>query len=302
MNPCAWNVCVLVCALLCMPISGCSEPTVGQQFRDIMAEIDAKCRMEGLGPYLSPGEPPGSRKRTDGSCEILKIKPVDPLATEEGRFAYSLKLPPPHDKPKVEYKKGMSAEAYFKELCEKEEGDFVFRMVERVEGIQILRPMSTVTGVDLWDEVGAPSPGFFVDQNNGLYKFVDAFELINRSATKTQLVHYFIDPRMPQGKPPYGEVRLVITKSRARYGFTYRNSPLENRELGIKGGELILLDLETNEVLGLRRFFAKLQFIKPLSAQVMQSTPCRLLGAKDSNNRFIARILKPVAPTKRGDK
>ncbi len=131
---------VLLCAMLCVPLSACGEPTVGQQFRDIMAEIDAKCRKEKLGPYLDPNEPPRSAKRTNGSCEILKIKPADPLATEEGRFAYSIKLPPPHDKPKVEYKKGMSAETYFKELCEKEEGDFVVRTVEGVEGIKKVRP------------------------------------------------------------------------------------------------------------------------------------------------------------------
>lgn len=100
---------VLMCSILCVTGSVRGEPTVGQQFRAIMAEIDAKCRKEKLGPYLDPNEPPRSAKRTNGSCDILNVKPVDPLATEEGRFAYSIKLPPPHDKPKVEYKKGMSA-------------------------------------------------------------------------------------------------------------------------------------------------------------------------------------------------
>lgn len=282
-----WVIGGLLFSLTCVLLNGCSEPTVGQQFRDIMADLKAKC---------------GKDNSNDTRCDILMIKPADPLATEEGRFAYSLKLPPPHDKPKVQYQKGMSAEAYFKELCEKEEGDFVFRTVEGVEGIKIMRPKLKFTGVDLWDEVGAPSAGLFVDQNNGLYKFVDAVELIVGSATKTQVVHYFIDPRLPHGKPPYGEARLTIAKSKARYGFTHRNSPLENRELGIKGGEIILLDLETNEVLGLRRLFAKLEFIKPMSAQIMQSTPCRLLGTKDSNNRFIAKILKPVTPIKGSEK
>ena len=139
----AWVFGTFLCVLLLLSLSGCSEPTVGQQFRDIMAEIDAKCRKEGIGPYLSPDEPPRSRKRTDSSCDILKIKPADPLATEEGRFAYSIQLPPPHDKPKVEYKKGMSAEAYFKELCEKEAGEWVFKTVEGVEGVFQARNLNT---------------------------------------------------------------------------------------------------------------------------------------------------------------
>ena len=123
----AFAILVLLCSLFCASWSAWGESTVGQQFRDIMTEIDAKCRKERLGPYLEQSEAPGSRKRTDGSCDILKIKPADPLATEEGRFAYSIKLPSPHDKPKVEYKNGMSAETYFRELCEKAEGDCVFK-------------------------------------------------------------------------------------------------------------------------------------------------------------------------------
>ena len=58
-----------LCAMLCVSLSARGEPTVGQQFRDIMAEIDAKCRKEKLGPYLDPNEPPRSAKRTNGSCD-----------------------------------------------------------------------------------------------------------------------------------------------------------------------------------------------------------------------------------------
>jgi len=281
-------------AILCASSSGFAEPTIGEQFRQIMAEIDAKCRKEKLGPYLDPNEPPRSPKRTNGSCEILKVKPVDPLATEEGRFAYSIKLPPPHDKPKVEYKKGMSAETYFKELCEKEEGDFVFRTVEGVEGIKIMRPIPKATGVPLWDEAEGPSPGLFLDQITGIYKYVDAVELLEGSQTATRIVHYFIDPKLPIGKPPYGKMSFPVETSSASYGFTFRNSLLENRELGIKGRELIIVDLDGNKVLAIRRRFSKLQFSVPKSAQVMQGTPCRLLGTEDTNNRFIAKTLRPA--------
>jgi len=44
------------------------------------------------------------------------------------------------------------------------------------------------------------------------------------------------------------------TKSRARYGFTWRGVKRpHDREMGIAGGELIVLDLQTKEVMGVRR-------------------------------------------------
>jgi hypothetical protein len=287
-------LCVLLCPMLCVPLSACGEPTVGQQFRDIMAEIDAKCRKEKLGPYLDPNEPPRSKKRTNGSCEILKIKPADPLATEEGRFAYSIKLPPPHDKPKVEYKKGMSAENYFKELCEKAEGDFVVRTVEGVEGIKKARPSPQVTGTPLTQESGGPEVGSFVSPVNGVYTYVDAVEFVGNSLSTTQLIHYYVDPTLPTNVRPYGKGHFTIDKSKARYGYTFRNSPLENRENGIIGQELIVFDLQTSEVLAFRRRFSQLKFMEKNSVQAMLGTPCRPISFDNWDNRFIARILKPT--------
>ncbi|MDD2685201.1 MAG: hypothetical protein PHY62_03505 [Gallionella sp.] len=280
-------------ALLCLPISGCAA-TVGQQFRDIMAEIDAQCRKDKQGPYFEQGIP--NHVRHSG-CDILSIKPTDPLATEEGRFAYSIKLPEPLDKPKVQYNKGISAESYFRELCEKAEGDFVFRTVEGVDGIKIMRPSSEVTGVPLWDETEGTPPGYFVATVNGMYQYVDAVELVQGSQINTQLFHYAIDPKLSSKIPPWGLGRYPIEKSEARYGFTFRNSPLENRELGIKGRELIIMDLETNEVMAIRRRFSKLNFMNHQSARLMQGTPCRLLD-ENLNDKFIARILKPVTQAK----
>ncbi len=47
------------------------------------------------------------------------------------------------------------------------------------------------------------------------------------------------------------------TAPRARYGFTWRGIKRpHDRELGIGGGELIVLDLQTNEVMAVRRGYA----------------------------------------------
>lgn len=287
----------LLLAAVSLPVSG-SAATVGQQFRDILADIDAQCRKEKKGPYLDKNDPDYGNKRGNTDCDILTIKPDDPLATEEGRFAYAIKLPPPHDQPKVQYQPGMNAEAFFKELCEKEAGDFVLRTADGVRGIKIMRPLPRETGVPLWNESGGPPPGNFVAVVNGIYQYVDAIELVPGSQTDTQLIHYAVDPKLSPTVPPWGVGHHPVEASNARYGFTFRNSPLENRELGIRGRELIVMDFATQEILGFRRMFSKLDFITRQSAKLMQGTPCRPLPAKDSDNRFIAKILKPATQVK----
>jgi hypothetical protein len=116
------------------------EKTVGEQFREVMHRIDEGCKARGEGPYLDPKSPGYAQKSRYTDCDILKLKPYDPLATEEGRFAHALKLPPPHDKPEDVYRPGMSGEEYFKALCAVEAGEWVFKSVERVEGIVFPRP------------------------------------------------------------------------------------------------------------------------------------------------------------------
>ncbi|MFN0316030.1 MAG: hypothetical protein ACKVQA_13445 [Burkholderiales bacterium] len=281
----------LLFSLTCVLLNGCSEPTVGQQFRDIMVDLKAKC---------------GKDNGNDTRCDILMIKPADPLATEEGRFAYSIKLPPPHDKPKVQYKNGMSAEAYFKKLCEKEEGDFIFRTVEGVEGIKIMRPIPKPSGLHLWDEKSGPEVGSFVSHVNGIYEYVDAVEFVNSLSGTTHLIHYVVDNNAPANTrlyaPPYGREQSLVVKSEARYGYTFRNSSLESREQGIVGQELIVLDLVKNEILALRRRFSRLKFIDRSTPQIMSSTPCRLISTENSDGRFIARVLMPILYAKGDEK
>ena len=307
----AWVFGTFLCVMLFLNLSGCSEPTVGQQFRDIMAEIDAKCRKEGIGPYLSPDEPPRSRKRTDSSCDILKIKPADPLATEEGRFAYSINLPPPHDKPIVEYRKGMSAERYFKALCEKEAGEFVFRTVEGVDGIKIMRPFPPQS-LPFYAEMTASfqlalfdtTPSSLVEGANGVYSYVDAIEIVYGSQHQTQMVHYYFDPKLPARVSPYGVAQYPITKSQARYGYTFRSAALPDaaRENGIVGGELIILDIVTEEVLAYRRIFTRMHFVDRQSAETVAGTICMNIAYQKGGEKFLAEVLKPAAKTQRDTK
>jgi hypothetical protein len=318
----AWVFGTFLCVLLLLSLSGCSEPTVGQQFRDIMAEIDAKCRKEGIGPYLSPDEPPRSRKRTDSSCDILKIKPTDPLATEEGRFAYSIQLPPPHDKPKVEYKKGMSAEAYFKELCEKEAGEWIFKTVEGVEGVfQGRRNIPPAQSGDSLlvhplreaSEITRTMEDVLVQPYHGRYNYMERPRDLDETGAP-----YFRDfrgkentERFPSGftvnvdgsfrKVPYIVNREYAEKLKSEYAFSWRQvvhtDMLEN---GIVSGETIIYDRTTIEVLAFRRFVVRYWPLEDsMSTRLVNRESCRP-GFTGASSDFIQAVLVPVNPVRRG--
>ena len=57
---------------------------------------------------------------------------------------------------------------------------------------------------------------------------------------------------------PYVVEYMPSVKPSAFYGVTWRGiERAHDRELGIAGGEWIVLDLQTNEILGVRRNFAR---------------------------------------------
>ena len=72
------------------------------------------------------------------------------VATPEGRFAHELVIPNPVPVDSG-YKSGMSTGDYFRLLCEKEAGDFIFRKVEDVEGLYFARPPKRPSDQDLMD-------------------------------------------------------------------------------------------------------------------------------------------------------
>ncbi|MDD2685197.1 MAG: hypothetical protein PHY62_03485 [Gallionella sp.] len=259
-------------ALLCLPISGCAA-TVGQQFRDIMADIDAQCRKDKQGPYFEQGIP--NHVRHSG-CDILSIKPVDPLATEEGRFAYSIKLPEPHDKLKAQYFPGIGAETYFKSLCEKDAGEWIFKTVERVEGVfQGRQNYPPSRGSALVYQMYESTEMQTRNMEELLVQpFHGRFNYMERPRDSDEMgkpyVRFFRGSEVP-GHYKYGTqknkqhvyVPYIVNKEQtdilnSRYGFTWRQiSTGDMLENGITGGETIIYDRTSNEVLAFRRFFGR---------------------------------------------
>lgn len=330
----------LVVSLVLVMLTGCAasffkEETVAERFDKAMKKLAARCAKE----------PP---KPGDTTCDPLKLKPADPLATEEGRFAHSIKIPNPLPEDSG-YKPGMTTKEYFDHLCKNEAGEFIFKTVENVEGIMQMRPRAEASDYmlqhlhvleDPYGETygeefnmgpdalktgiqdGYVNPRFSdavrtmdvnkrthrryrPDQN---YKFLEKPipVVLQKQAEGATYLRYtrpntdklifengqYMYPRDQQ--PPLIEERVKEPKS--RYGFTWRGvTRPHDRELGIAGGEVIILDVQTNEVLAVRRGYLAsgrtqdtVGGIWWLGAAACPTRPVTAMG------EFLHKVLKPT--------
>lgn len=317
----------------CAAIAASTAETPGKRFRKAMKELSERCAKEkiALGNTM---------------CDPLKLKPADPLATPEGRFAHSLKIPNPVPEDSG-YKSGMTPQEYFDHLCKAEAGEFIYKTAENVEGIYQMRPRERATDYMLQDLYALEDPygpvygqefnigpdalkagtiqsgfvnpaysqyvrdksekGYKLYKPDQSYKFLeksipthlqsstdgDKYLRYTRPNTDKLVVEdgqYFY-PRDLQ--PKMIEERVKELKS--RYGFTWRGiNRFHDRELGIAGGELIVLDVQTNEVLGVRRGYLRTANVRETGGRVWwlgaRACPSNLPGV---DNAFIYKVLKP---------
>lgn len=219
------------------------------------------------------------RRHAVNPYDMLEVKIEDWLATPEGRFAHSIKIPNPVPQDSG-YRPGMTQQEYFEHLCKTEAGEFIFKTVDNVEGIYQIRPRRIYSQGEWQHLYALEDPyGYWVGEweslgfqivNPDLYSYFE----IHPSANRAYHVGFrqgpdplhesmFLKPSDGGAIARYfgydgrrhGTMRIEYdTKARARYGFTWRGvkRPMD-REMGIAGGELIVLDLQTNEVMGVRR-------------------------------------------------
>lgn len=203
------------------------------------------------------------------------------VATPEGRFAHELVIPNPVPADSG-YQPGMSADDYFRLLCKRESGDFIFRKVENVEGIYFARPPTYIPShkdlIDRWKlehpylegQLGSSSTGNvsdrakrYVDPPRKNYRF---YEEPNSTPEATapywRLSGYRRGIEYKDGKewkrlPDMPWTQVPSNQLISRYGITWRGirRPFD-RENGIAGGEIIAYDLQTNEVLAVFRNYA----------------------------------------------
>lgn len=283
--------------------------TVGETFRKVMAQIDAKCRQEKKGPYLDPKDPEYKEKRRYTDCDILKLLPEDPLSTPEGRFAHSIKLPAPHDEPKDVWRPGMTGEEYFQALCEAEAGEWIFRTVEGVEGVRQVRPYHKTNfyeslGTYLAAEIAVGEivahvdnpAGYLVSSGVKQWRTYQYLEIpISENYGSDNYSRHIKSLDVPQVPPVYGVAVINHVTPQSRYGYVWRGIERDRaRENGILGSELLVLDLDSKEVLGYRRHFYRMYFDQNyLTSRQMFAGICKRKHF-DSGFAFITRVVRPT--------
>jgi hypothetical protein len=300
---------LLVSALVgLLTVSASFAETVAERFEKNLKEIAAACAKRKLA-------------RNEVCGEVTKLKPADPLATEEGRFAHSIKIPNPVPADSG-YKSGMTTEQYFEHLCKTEAGEFIYKTVENVEGLHMMRPRKQASDDELshlyaledpyghvTDEAYKPELSY-VQPATGKYQFLEMpiSEGSRGQDASKKYRRYYRDPDAHPGKKyqtaiggrgvfvPYLVAEAETTELKSRYGYIWRSVKRPNdRELGIAGGELIILDLKTNEVMAVRRGYMRTGFVRNNLTGVWWLTgpSCPNRGLKLPHT-FIQEVLKPL--------
>jgi hypothetical protein len=214
-------------------------------------------------------------------------KPTDPRELEAYNFAHSLELPDSLPEPVpfdfsryTSSRRHTTATAYFKHLCETEAGDYVFKTVDKVEGLYQMRPRSVATQEEFRDLYRMEDPYGYVEGEaedvafmfvrKHRYRYFEqpvpgAFVHMKQIHRKYYDTSLFVFPDLNDVSAVFwghnGETRSLKKRYESqiisRYGYTWRGIQRDrDREFGIAGGELIVLDLQTDEILGVRRGFA----------------------------------------------
>ncbi|MDP3092115.1 MAG: hypothetical protein Q8N04_15685 [Nitrospira sp.] len=298
---------VLLIGLLPGLLSACVSfaETPGERFQKVMKEMAELCQSKKL-------------IATDSRCILPKMQPADPLATEEGRFAHSIKIPNPVPEDSG-YKPGMSPEQYFDHLCKTEAGEFIYKTVENVEGLYFMRPREQATdyhqehlyaledpyGYTDWEASRLPT--IFVNPPWAAYSYLEA-PLLSGAKPKIEGAKFRRFSGYAQEKSPMIEEEIKVLSS--KYGVTWRGITRPyDRELGIAGGEMIILDLQNNEVLAVRRGFIRSEGVRNLTGTWwLTGHVCPKYEGKAFNKDgnfahwFIVKALKPKNANSEGGK
>lgn len=200
------------------------------------------------------------------SCDIYKLR-----RAENPEYWPYPDVPKPKwpEAPKESvYKKGMNSKQYFEALCKAEAGEFIYKTVENVEGVYQVRPglhESTDAFEDRyviedpynytsWEADRDSVNSLFVSDYGFFERPLTSYEAEKNPNSKVMRYTQSYDANQKRyiNKPHLGDT------IKSRYGFTWRGiSCPHDREMAIAGGELIVVDLQTNEILGVRRGFTR---------------------------------------------
>lgn len=182
-------------------------------------------------------------------------------------------------KPKV-------AVQYFDHLCSTEAGEWIFKKVQNVEGLYFARPQSAPTSDTLTDPYGLEMPWMqrmFVLRGDSkpldqvgwlIYPPINNYHFVEQPHRAVDWQKAITEPYVrlfgfttERARDQNGRLTdhfkdkdpmqvIGIPALTARYGYTWRGiKRAQDREHGIAGGELLIYDLQTKEVLAVRRQF-----------------------------------------------
>lgn len=183
----------------------------------------------------------------------------------------SLPRPVIPDGDKKVYRSGMTSEEYFKALCEAEAGEFIYKTVEDVEAVYQIRPRREPKGPEGQDRYVLEAPYFVEGHTERAESYFHGPQPTQYPIFEKPNIGKMGELKSPailryQGygvKAPAGFIIQMsqppkeFAELRSRYGFFWYGIAREmDRQLGVAGGELVVVDLKTNEVLALKRGFA----------------------------------------------
>lgn len=275
--------------------------------------------------------------KVEGDSEPV---PVQWVQDEEARIAYSLKLPDAVPRAvRFDFGAGSGSVAlrYFNHLCRTEAGEWIFKKIENVEGFYFARPQGAPTSDVMTDPRGPEMPwiqrifvltgdslhwqgAWFIQPPLYNYRFVEQ----PRRETKWQAnitepyVRLFGFTTERARNSDTGKLTdhfkqvtpmqvIGIPTLTARYGYTWRGIKRpQDREHGISGGELIIYDLQSKEVLAVRRQFLIASRNPRGAGTAMWEVAARcpqlqtIYGTTIEFTQFAFDVLQTVEPSKTG--
>jgi hypothetical protein len=238
--------------------------------------------------------------------------PAEWVSTPEGKFAHSIKIPNPVPQDSG-YRLGLTSEQYFEHLCNTQAGEFIYKRVEGVEGFYFMRPPTKPTDKDLMDRYKLEAPDIespyqlrratpeeraltFINPPWSVYSYVEEPDIGNTGSGRYFRIFGYSQDVSPMQRRSSDELQ-------SHYGLTWRGIRREgDRELNTSGGEWILINLNTKEVMAVFRDFVR--------SGLTRNTPDRLYWVtagqcprfkptkSDAGNhqrlyRFVSEVLKP---------
>ena len=216
------------------------------------------------------------------------------------------------------YRWWMSSESYFEHLCEAEAGKFVYRRVRNVESVYQIRPRREAGDGALKDRYIIEDPYHQTDGEarlpGGAFVGPTLYKFIETSMIEPHLDDWELDKvhssMLDKPKPGDKYIRYFgydhktrrtmqktfVKKLESRYGYVWRGIKRpHDRKNGIAGGELAVVDLKTNEILGLWRGFLRSGARSKGKVLWLPAQPCPKIPGPYSSEiyKFVSRVLIP---------